>query len=127
MLSAVLPAPTGAPADVCTNTSDATYGFTPENPIRIGYDPRQQVIDQQRCIPWLLGPQGQPVYTQLLEEVKQDSSTLCKVSVSYEGLAKADVMYFDISSFEQPKAPAGYSCGSPVDYLKAITAARYKK
>ena len=31
---------------------------------------------------------------------------------------KADVMYFDVNNFEQPKAPVGYSCGSPVDYLK---------
>ncbi len=64
--------------------------------------------------------------TELLEEIGQGASKLCKVSVTYQGQAEPDVMYFDINLFEQPKAPVGYSCGSPVDYLKAVTAARYQ-
>lgn len=125
-LASSLPEPTAAPGDVCVNANDDTYGFTIENPVRIGYDPRLEGIDEHQCIPWLLGPQGQPLDTELLEEVRIGESKLCKVSITYEGQTKADVMYFDVFTFEQPKAPIGYSCGSPSAYLKAITAARYQ-
>jgi hypothetical protein len=125
-LASALPEPTAAPGDVCVNASDASYGFTPENPVRIGYDPRLEGIDERQCLPWLLGPQGQSVSTKLLDEENQGIGKLCKVEITYEGQAEPDVMYFDVNTFEQPKAPVGYSCGSPVAYLKAITAARYQ-
>jgi hypothetical protein len=124
-LASTLPTPTAEPGDACVNSTDGSYGFTLENPVRIGYDPRIKGINERQCLPWLLGPQGQAVNTELLEEVRMGGSKLCKVSVTYQGQAEPDVMYFDVFQFEQPKAPVGYSCGSPVDYLKAITAARY--
>jgi hypothetical protein len=125
-LANALPEPTAAPGDVCVNALDVNYGFTPENPVRIGYDPRLEGIDESQCIPWLLGPQGQPTNTELLDEVRVGESKLCKVLITYEGQAEADTMYFDVFTFEQPRAPVGYSCGSPSAYLKAITAARYQ-
>ena len=125
-LAAALPEPTAAPGDVCVNATDPGYGFTPENPVRIGYDPRIEGIDEHECLPWLLGPQGQPVNTELQEVVTLGESKLCRVAVSYEGQAAPAIMYFDVNLFEQPKAPLGFTCGSPVNYLKAITAARYQ-
>ena len=119
--------PTAAPDAVCVNTKDSTYGFTPENPVQIGYDPRLEGQDEHECLPWLLGPQGQSLQTELIEEVTVGDASICKVAVSYKGKAQADVMYFDINNYEQPKAPVGYSCGSPVEYLKAISSARYQK
>lgn len=124
-------APTAAPEGVCVNSGQADYGYSKDNPIRIGYDPRgshETELTQEyagECLPWLLGPQGQPIQTTLLEEIRANDTLLCKVAVSYAGQDTPDIMYFDIFNYEQPKAPQGYTCGSPIEYLKAITAAIY--
>ena len=118
--------PTAAPEGVCINSDDPQYGFSPENPIKIGFDPREEGAEETACLPWLLGPQGQPVKTVLIDEVRINDNKLCQVSVTYEGQDSAEnIMYFDVFNFEQPKAPQGYTCGSPVEYLKAVTSARY--
>lgn len=125
-------APTAASEGVCVNSADPTYGFSEENPIRIGYDPRgshetelTQGFETGECLPWLLGPQGQPIQTTVLEEVRVNNTLLCKVAVSFTGQDTPDILYFDVFNYEQPKAPQGYSCGSPVEYLKSITKALY--
>lgn len=123
--------PTPAPEGVCVNSDQADYGFSADNPIRIGYDPRGShetglaQAETGDCLPWMLGPQGQPIQTSVLEEVRVNDTLLCKVAVSYAGQDTPDVMYFDVFNYEQPKAPQGYTCGSPVEYLKSITAAIY--
>lgn len=124
-LAETLSGPTPVPDSVCVNSSEPSYGYSMENPVRIGYDPRTEGVSEENCLPWLLGPQGQPLRVVLLEEIEAQGARLCKVAISYDGQGTADVLYFDTQTFEQPKAPLGYLCGSPVEYLKAITAARY--
>ncbi len=124
-LAAAFAEPTAVPEAACVNAGDPSYGFTIDNPIRIGYDPRDQGSSGSGCMPWLLGPQGQVLDIQLVEEVEKDGLMYCKVSVTYEGQNAGDILYFDTNRYEQPKAPVGFTCGSPVEYLKAITAARY--
>jgi TolB protein len=124
-LETSLTEPTAAPEGVCVNSEDSSYGFSPENPIKIGFDPRDGGTTESACLPWLLGPQGQPIRTDLLEELRVDSGKICMVSVTYEGQETEDILYFDVFNFEQPRAPWGYTCGSPLEYLKAVTAARY--
>ncbi len=60
-----------------------------------------------------------------LGEVEVGEQTYCKVSAGYAGQTEAQILYFDTKTYEQPKAPVGFTCGSPVEYLKAITSARY--
>jgi WD40 repeat protein len=117
--------PTAVPDAVCTNSTDPTYGFSLDNPIRIGYDPRDQGSSGAGCMPWLLGPKGQELEIKKIDEIPVGDVSYCKVAVTYEGLDGTVTLYFDTHSFEQPKAPVGFSCGSSVEYLKAITAARY--
>jgi len=124
-LPAQLSEPTARPEAVCLNSNDPSYGYSIENPIRIGYDPRVEGDVESGCVPWLLGPQGQPLTIQLLEEVKVGDQTYCKISAGYAGLVEEKILYFDTGSFEQPQAPQGFTCGDPVEYLKALTAARY--
>ena len=131
-LASALFEPTSSPEGVCLNENDPTYGYSPENPIRIGYDPRGGHEGEaaheieSNCIPWLLGPQGEEVTTTLLEEVRVNDTLLCKVSIGYDGQETADIMYFDVFNYEQPRAPSGYTCGSPTEYLTAITSAIYQ-
>jgi TolB protein len=124
-LTQTLTEPTAKPEDVCVNSTDPTYGYSIDNPIRIGYDPREKGNVATGCVPWLAGPQGQTLTIELLEEVDVNGSNICKVSASYQGQTEPDILYFDTNTFEQPEAPVGYSCGSPVEYLKALTFARY--
>jgi len=124
-LTGSLAEPSPAAGSVCLLSNDPSYGYSLGNPVRLGYDPREEGDAESGCLPWLLGPQGQSLQVELLEEIEAGGSQLCKVSISYDGKAQADVMYFDTKTFEQPRAPIGYSCGSPVEYLKAIFAARY--
>jgi len=123
-LSGILPQPTTHPEAVCVNAEDPAYGFSPENPVRIGYDPRVEGDDEHQCLPWLLGPQGETLKTELIEQISSSEELLCVVAVSYQGKEKPDIMYFDIYNYEQPLAPIGYSCGSPYEYLRALSAAQ---
>ena len=125
LLEQAVAEPTAVPDAVCVGTDDPTYGYSLENPVRIGYDPREKGNVSTGCVPWLNGPQGQPLTIELLEEVEVDGRNICKVSASYEGQAEPDILYFDTNTFEQPKAPVGYTCGSSVEYLKALTFAKY--
>jgi len=130
-LDAAVTAPTAAPEGVCVNADSPEYGFSLDDPIRIGTDPRGSHetelggAEPDECVPWLLGPQGQTLTITVIEEIRTNDSLLCEVSVSYPGQAAPDIMYFDIFNYEQPKAPQGYLCGSPVEYLKSITEALY--
>jgi TolB protein len=119
-----LPEPTPDAEAVCFPTEDPDYGFSPDNPIRLGFDPRIEGLPANQCLPWLLGPQGQPVETELLEELVYQGGKLCRVRITYSGQEEADVMYFDILNFDQPRAPQGYTCGSPAEYVRAVLAAR---
>ena len=130
-LAAPIAAPTGAPEGVCVNSDDPSYGYTAENPIRIGYDPRGghenelSAGEDVNCLPWLLGPQGQALEITLVQEIEVGNTVICEVTVNYPGKNTPDLMYFDIFNYEQPKAPIGYLCGSPVEYLKSVTEAIY--
>ena len=125
LLEQAIAEPTAVPDAVCEGADDPTYGYSLENPVRIGYDPREEGNVATGCVPWLNGPQGQPLTIELLEEVEVDGRNICKVSASYEGQDEPDILYFDTNTFEQPKAPVGYTCGSSVEYLKALTFAKY--
>jgi dipeptidyl aminopeptidase/acylaminoacyl peptidase len=124
-LTSSLPEPTPAPGDICLISNDPDYGFNPLNPVRLGFDPRILGTSSQQCLPWLSGPEGQPLITELLEEVSLGDSKLCKVRVFYEGQEGEEILYFDTFNFEQPRAPVGFACGSSTEYIRMLANARY--
>lgn len=124
-LTSALPEPTPAPENLCLVSTDPGYGFSPENPVRLGYDPRTLGTSSQQCLPWLTGPEGQLLVTELLEEVSLGDSQLCMVRVIYEGQDGEDILYFDTFNFEQPRAPVGFACGSAAEYIRVLANARY--
>lgn len=124
-LVGALPEPTPAPSDICLASTDPDYGYDPLNPVRLGYDPRTLGTSSQECLPWLTGPEGQFLNTELLEEVSLGNSRLCKVRVSYAGQEGESILYFDTNNFEQPSAPVGFACGSSTEYIRMLSNARY--
>ena len=126
-LTSEIPVPTAAPEDICRVSSDPTYGHTPDNPVRLGYDPRQLGATNLQCLSWLTGPGGQQLGTEVLEEINQDDAMICKVRVFYEGQENEDILYIDSYNFDQPKAPVGYTCGDPAEYIHMLANARYQQ
>lgn len=120
------PTPTLLTQYTCRVSTDFGYGYSEENPVKLGYDPRTLESDEERCLTWITGPQGQMVKTALLEEIDFNGSALCKVAVTYEGKGEPAILYFDISNYDQPLAPFGFACGSEIEYSKAIAAALRK-
>lgn len=123
-LTSALPEPTPAPGDTCLVSTDPDYGYNPTNPVRLGFDPRTLGASSQQCLPWLTGPDGQILNTELLEEVSLGNSQLCMVRVFYEGQAEEAILYFDTFNYEQPLAPVGFTCGSSSEYMRMLANAR---
>jgi len=119
----VVSTPTLPAQYACRVSTDPAYGTSTANPIQLGYDPRLLGADEEKCLTWLTGPQGQVIRTQLLEELDIDNTRICKVAVSFEGLDEPAILYFDLYNYRQPLAPVGFACGSEVEYSRAIAAA----
>lgn len=105
----------------CRVSSDPNYGYSEQSPIKLGYDPRLQKVDEQHCLTWLTGSNGEPLQTELLEELHVNGTNLCKVSVTYQGQKEPAILYFDLFNYQQPLAPQGFKCGSEIEYSKAIS------
>ena len=117
------PTPTLPTQYACRVSTDPGYGFSIDNPIKLGYDPRLLGVDEEQCLTWFTGPQGQVIQTELLDEVNINETRLCKVAISYESQNQPVILYFDLYNYSQPLAPLGFTCGSEVEYSRAIAAA----
>jgi TolB protein len=120
-LNKTMQSPTLPAKFACRVSSDPTYGYSQENPVKLGFDPRLQKVDEEHCLIWLTGPTGEPLQTELLEELHVNGTNLCKVSVTYPGQAAPAILYFDLFNYQQPLAPKGFLCGSEIEYSKAIS------
>jgi TolB protein len=105
----------------CRVSNDPTYGYSEQNPVKLGYDPRLQKVDEQHCLTWLTGSNDEPLQTELLDELHVNDTNLCKVSVTYQGQKAPTILYFDLFNYQQPLAPQGFKCGSEIEYSKAIS------
>jgi hypothetical protein len=90
---------------------EASYGFTSENPIRIGGGPQGEYL----FFEVLRGPEGQPVaWRQVgqcceLELAPGHVEGLDVYEVIYEGLAEPIVLYLDVFHAEPVLAPRGFT------------------
>mgnify|MGYP003681892792 CR=1 FL=1 len=125
-LSAEIPAPTAPAEFTCRVSEDKNYGYSAENSIKLGFDPLNENYYAEQWLPWLLGPQGQKLTTEFIEELWLEDAKIINLRVSYEGQEEPVNLYIDVSDFEQPKAPQGYTCGSQAEYSRAIATARYQ-
>jgi len=113
--------PTLPPQFACRVSGDATYGYSQDNPIKLGFDPRLQQVKEEQCLTWLTGPKGESLQTEVLEELRVNDTSLCKVAVTYAGQDTPAILYFDLFNYQQPLAPRGFLCGSDIEYSKTIS------
>jgi hypothetical protein len=96
----------------CDVTKDASYGYTPEDPIRTGntnlYDGRTR---QETYLLTLRGPNNEEVFfTRLLPEFNELGVIVDPYRIEYAGIPQAVTLYFDMNSFESLLAPQGFTC-----------------
>src|SRR5690606_16158177 len=96
----------------CDVANDATYGFSPENPIRTGntnlYDGRTR---QEIYLLTLRGPNNEEViFTRLSPEFNDLGVIVDPYRVEYAQIPEPVTLYFDMNTFESLLAPQGFTC-----------------
>lgn len=97
---------------LCEIASDPSYGFSPENPIRVGnsnlYDGR---IRQENYLLTLRGPSGEEIFfTRLTAEFNETGGIVDPYRIEYANIPDPVTLYFDMYNFEIPMAPVGFTC-----------------
>jgi hypothetical protein len=94
----------------CPLTADATYAYSPDNPVRVGGDFLEGPLRERAYLEHLRGPDGQPVAYERTGPFEYNGMMLDMYEVRYPGQAEPAVLYVDEYHFGPPKAPIGFSC-----------------
>ena len=100
----------------CDVSADPTYGYSRENPIKVGGSPIYGPARQQRFLGALVGPAGQPVAFKRRGAIRTDRADLILdlYEVTYTGVEKPIELYLDFYRWEPPKAPQGFHCATAI-------------
>jgi len=109
------PSATATPASTsnsaCPVSTDASYGYTQGNPIRVGGDVFGGPARARAYLDTLRGPNGETLSYTRNGSVVNDTTILDAYTIN--GLAQATTLYVDQYSYETLKAPVGFTCSSP--------------
>ena len=93
----------------CKVSTDKTYGYTEDNPIRVGGDAWDGPPRERAYLNSLSGPDGEPVSYVRLRSLPYDDTILDEYEVKYAG-ASPVILYIDEYSYEELMAPVGFLC-----------------
>jgi hypothetical protein len=96
----------------CPQSLDPTYGFSPENPIRIGGGAASQAREEQ-YLKTLLGPLGQLVSYERVGQESHGDGLLSIYRLNFAQLEQPLMLYLDANSYGSPFAPVGFRCNGP--------------
>jgi hypothetical protein len=102
-------------AGACPISTDPTYGYTKENAIRVG-DSGDFIggpARERAYLDNLRGPHGEPISYQRNGSLNFEDTILDEYVV--HGLGIPVTLYIDMYTFEELKAPAGFSCADAFD------------
>lgn len=95
----------------CTTSTDLTYGFTKENPVKVGgkifWGPSREATYFEN----LLGPNGEYLDYERVGSIDFDGIVLDTFEIT--GIDKTVLIYIDEYSYAELYAPAGFSCKGP--------------
>jgi hypothetical protein len=103
----------GADADSCPVSTDAAYGYTKDNPVKVGGDVFGGPARERAYLDHLRGPDGQAVTYERLGSMGHGDTILDIYEIRYDGLADPIELYIDMYTFEEPLAPVGFTCAGP--------------
>ena len=99
-------------------STDETYGFTQENPIKVGgVKDSEGPLNERRFLNALLGPEGQSITYHRQGSCchfkspngLMGSGLLDRYEVNYNGLAKPVIIFINMYDFGELKAPKGFT------------------
>lgn len=100
----------------CSISKDPTYGYSMDNPIKVGGDVFGGPSRERAYLDNLLGPKGQLIGYNRLGSTAY-GNTILDVYEIY-GLNKSITLYIDEYSFEELKAPVGFTCKAAFPLVK---------
>jgi hypothetical protein len=98
----------------CAQATDPTYGFTPRNPIRVGGGAEDGPRRESLYLGGLSGPNGEEVTDQSIGSEMVGDMVLDGYAVNIQGYPGIKTLYFDVSVYEEPKIPVGFTCAFPL-------------
>jgi hypothetical protein len=102
--------------------TDKSYGYSYHNPIKVGgFAEGRGTAHRNHFLELIRGPEGQAlsyISNGFCCAFRTDSNAepvgyLEVVLVSYKGIGKPAILYFDTVNFEGPKAPVGFTVAPP--------------
>lgn len=98
----------------CLISTDPTYGYTPQNPIKVGGDWLDGPSREKNYLGVLTGPQGQPVSVLGRSSEEKDGVILDIYIITYQGLEKNVFLYLDEYQYDEPRIPVGLKCSQAI-------------
>lgn len=92
----------------CIISSDNTYGYTEENPIKVGGDFINGPSRERAYLDNLLGPNGEMLSYERQGSLMRGDVILDAYQVTGSGIN--ETLYIDMYDFEGPQAPIGFTC-----------------
>lgn len=96
--------------DKCPISTDSTYGYTQENPIKVGGDFFEGAARERLYLDNLQGPNGEPILYHRTGSIPFADTILDAYEIT--GLNEPVVLYLDLYLYTAPQAPVGFTCFS---------------
>lgn len=100
-------------ASACVVSTDSTYGYSPDNPIRVGGDAFGGPPRERAYLDSLSGPNGEAISYYREGSIYYVDTILDIYHVSYDG-SNSVVLYIDEYSYQELMAPVGFVCWTPI-------------
>jgi hypothetical protein len=94
----------------CVVSTDSTYGYTKENPIKVGGGAFDGPPRERAYLDNLLGPKGEKITYERTGSIPFGDTFLDVFEIS--GLGKTITLYIDEYVYTEPQAPVGFTCVS---------------
>lgn len=96
----------------CVVSTDATYGTTTENPIKVGGDWTEGPYRERAFMDVLRGPNGEEITYERVRSEQVGEIVLDVYEIS--GLAEKVILYLDMYNFEALEIPVGFTCSKQI-------------
>ena len=94
----------------CTVSDDPTYGYSEDNPIRVGGDWLEGPSRERAFLDNLLGPNGEMISYERIGSHDYGDTILDVYQITYSGLSTSITLYIDEYSWGTLFAPVGFTC-----------------
>ena len=102
------PPTSNIPSGECKISTDSTYGYSQENPIKVGGDAFEGPARERAYLDNLLGPNGESLSYERQGSLPTDTTILDIYIITGSGIN--ETIYLDEYNYSEPQAPMGFTC-----------------